>query len=72
MQQGTWYVTIFEAVVYLLSFVSLVMMTRRASHKKKINRIRESMAMETGYAHNQGQGYNAGARVDGKRYMPIA
>jgi hypothetical protein len=48
----------------------MVMMVRRASHKKKINRIQESMAMESGYSHNEGQGYGIGS-ADGKKYMPV-
>jgi hypothetical protein len=59
-----------EAVVYLLSFVVMVLMVRRAAHKKRIGKIREGMGMEEGYGLNAVQGYEVGS--DGNKYMPVA
>jgi len=71
MQQGTWYITIIETVVYLLTFIITMLMVRRSSVKKKMVRVRESMSMESGYNQNTelGNMYSPGA---GRRYMPVA
>lgn len=46
----------------------MVLMVRRASHKKKLNRVRESLNMEAGYDRvEMGSMYK-----QGRRYMPLA
>jgi len=68
MQTGAWYVSIVETVVYLLTFVVTILMLRRASHKKKLSKVRESMNMEAGYDRVElGSVYK-----QGRRYMPLA
>ncbi|KAE8449032.1 hypothetical protein EG329_008620 [Mollisiaceae sp. DMI_Dod_QoI] len=67
-QTGAWYISIIEAVTYLLTFIITILMLRRASHKKKINKIRESLNMEAGYDRvEMGSMYK-----QGRRYMPLA
>ncbi|KAG9230224.1 hypothetical protein BJ875DRAFT_162689 [Amylocarpus encephaloides] len=69
MQQGSWFISIVEAIVYFLTFVVTIFMLRRASHKKKIGKMRESLNMETGYmqSHEMG-GFKP---IHGKKYMPL-
>ncbi|TVY53424.1 hypothetical protein LCER1_G005236 [Lachnellula cervina] len=72
MQQGTWYISIIEAVTYLLTFVGTLMVMRRAAHKKKLAMVREStLTYETGFEQNVelGTTYKLGV---GKQYMPVA
>ncbi|TVY34537.1 hypothetical protein LOCC1_G007780 [Lachnellula occidentalis] len=72
MQQGTWYISIIEAVTYLLTFVVTLMVMRRASYKKKLAKVRESTLLyETGYEQNVelGTAYRPGV---GEQYMPVA
>ncbi|KAH8686073.1 hypothetical protein BGZ60DRAFT_396834 [Tricladium varicosporioides] len=71
MQEGTWFVSIIEAIVYLLTFIITVWMVRRASTKRKIGKIRESMSMETGYAQNLEMG-TMHSQKHGKKYMPLS
>jgi len=74
MQNGAWGVSILEGVTYFLTFVVTIMTFRRASTKKKMAKVRESLAMESGYnqqgfTQESGTVYNATA---GKRYMPVS
>ncbi|TVY59565.1 hypothetical protein LSUE1_G009726 [Lachnellula suecica] len=72
MQQGTWYISIIEAIAYLLTFVVTLLVFRRVSHKKKMAKIRESsLSYETGYEQNVELG-TACKPGDGKQYMPVA
>jgi hypothetical protein len=71
-QQGTWYISIIEAIAYLLTFVVTILVMRRASHKKKLGKVREStLSYETGYEQNVelGAAYKPGVW---KQYMPVA
>lgn len=70
VQTGSWFSSIIEAVTYLLTLVVTISIVRRASHKKKMERVRE---MEAGYAQQEHgiemeTSYEPGA---GRRYMPI-
>ena len=54
-----------------------ILVVRRASHKKKLAKVRESVSMETGYrGHDQNaQGIEMGTTYKpgtGRRYMPLA
>jgi len=71
IQTGAWYTSIIEAVVYFITFIIVILMVRRASHKKKLERARSAISMEAGYGQNVelGTSYKPGA---GKAYMPIA
>jgi hypothetical protein len=71
-QNGAYYLTIIQAITYLLTFIVTIMMVRRASTKKKMSKVRESMAMESGY-NLGGYGQESGTIYDGngKRYMPV-
>jgi len=61
--------SILEGVSYLLTFIVTVMMMRRASTKKKIAKVRESLVMEAGYSQG---GQKFGMKNGGKKYMPLA
>jgi hypothetical protein len=70
-QNGTWYISIIEAITYLLTFIVTVMIVRRASHKKKLAKVRESsLSYETGYNQNVelGNAYKPGV---GNQYVPV-
>lgn len=45
------------------------MMVRRASTKKKMAKVRESLVMESGYIQG---GQDSGTSYAGKKYMPVA
>lgn len=70
LQAGAWYASIIQAVAYLLTFVITFLALRRMSHKKKMQKVRDSIALEPGYNQNVdvGNDYNPGV---GKRYMPL-
>jgi hypothetical protein len=58
----------------LITFIVIILVVRRSSHKKKMAKMRESMSMQSGYTQNGqdielGTTYNPGA---GKRYMPVS
>ncbi|TVY30330.1 hypothetical protein LHYA1_G001563 [Lachnellula hyalina] len=63
MQQGTWYISIIEAITYLLTFVVTLMVMRRASHKNKLANTEYEQNVELGTTYNPGVG---------KKYMPVA
>lgn len=69
-QGGAWYASILQAIAYLLAFIITFLALKRISHKKKMQKVRDSMAMEQGYNQNAevGNSYNPGM---GKRYMPL-
>jgi hypothetical protein len=71
LQAGAWYASIMQSIAYLLTFIITCLALKRMSHKKKIQKTRDSMAMEQGYNQNAGAGnnYNPGA---GNRYIPLA
>lgn len=55
-------------------FIVTLLAVRRASHKKKMAKVRESMSMEAGYTRNtqdieMGTSYKPGA---GRKYMPLS
>jgi len=54
MQNGAWGISILEGVTYFITFLVVIMTFRRQSTKKKMVKVRESIALESGY--NQ-QGY---------------
>ncbi|KAL5330711.1 hypothetical protein ACEPPN_000230 [Leptodophora sp. 'Broadleaf-Isolate-01'] len=70
LQGGAWYASILQAIAYLLAFIITFLALKRISHKKKMQKVRDSMAMEQGYNQNAevGNSYNPGM---GKRYMPL-
>ncbi|KAF4624490.1 hypothetical protein G7Y89_g13682 [Cudoniella acicularis] len=71
MQQGTWFISIIEAGVYLLTLIVTIFMVRRASTKKKLGKIRESLSMQTEYAHTVEMGSMHNTR-GGNKYMPLS
>jgi hypothetical protein len=70
VQSGAWYLSILEGITYLLTFIVTIMMMRRASTKKKMSKVRESLAMEAGYRMG-GIGQESGTTYAGKKYMPL-
>jgi len=68
MQAGAWYVSIIQTAVYFLTFIVTVLTLRRASQKKKMNKMRDSMNMEAGYDRVE----LGGVYKQGRRYMPLA
>ncbi|CZR58634.1 uncharacterized protein PAC_08526 [Phialocephala subalpina] len=73
-QTGAWYISIIEAIIYLLTFIITILMLRRSASKKKLGRMRESMNMEAGYDRVELQtgGGGFGGYKRGTRYMPLA
>lgn len=74
LQSGSWYTSIVETITYGTTFVVTILMARRASHKKKMAKMRESTSMEAGYMQNTQDiemetTYKPGT---GKRYMPVS
>jgi len=71
IQQGAWYTSIIEAAVYFATFLVVIFMLRRAAYKKKIERVKSTISMDTGYGQNveTGMSYQPGT---GKRYMPVS
>ncbi|RDL36136.1 uncharacterized protein BP5553_06748 [Venustampulla echinocandica] len=71
MQNGTWFISIIEAIVYLLTFVVTIYVVRRASQKKKLGKIKESLSMQTWHAQNTytEPTYNG---IGGNGYMRVA
>lgn len=68
MQQGTWYISIIEAITYLLTFVILVLVSLRADNKKKLEKVREStLSYDSNY--ELGTVYKPGF---GQQYVPVA
>lgn len=63
--------SILQGITYLLTFIVTVMMMQRASTKKKMTKVRESLAMEAGY-NQGGYGQESGTIYAGKKYMPVA
>lgn len=70
VQAGAWYASILQAIGYLFTFMFALLALCRMSHKKKMQRVRDSMAMEQGYSQNTDvdRVYNPG---DGRKYMPL-
>ena len=71
-QSGAWYLSILEGITYLLTFIVTIMMMRRASTKKKISKVRQSLVMEAGYNQGVYGGQESGTVYAGKKYMPVA
>jgi len=71
IQTGAWYTSIIEAAVYFVTFLAVILMVRRAAHKKKINRVKSTISMDTGHGQNVelGTSYQP---ATGKRYMPVS
>ena len=76
MQQGSWYASIIETITYATTFIVTILVVRRASHKKKMSKVRESVSMEAGYRgyEQNTQGIEMGTTYKpgtGRRYMPL-
>jgi hypothetical protein len=71
-QNNAWGLSILQGVAYLITFIITIMMVRRASTKKKMSKVKESLAMESGYSQ-AGYGQESGTVYagSGKRYMPV-
>jgi hypothetical protein len=73
-QNGAWGASILQGITYFITFIVMIMTFRRQSTKKKMTKVRESIAMESGYnqqgyAQESGTVYNA---PTGRQYMPVA
>jgi len=76
LQQGSWYASIIETITYATTFIVTILVVRRASHKKKMSKVRESVSMEAGYRgyEQNTQGIEIGTTYKpgtGRRYMPL-
>jgi hypothetical protein len=66
--------SILEAIAYFVTFVVTIMVMRRASTKKKMAKVRESLAMESGYNY-QSYGQESGTVYSppaGGKYIPVS
>ncbi|CAG8949547.1 hypothetical protein HYFRA_00007779 [Hymenoscyphus fraxineus] len=72
LQGHTWFVSVAQAILYVLTFLTTILMVVRANQKKKISRIRESVAMETEYVQNMSMGRLRPLALGGNKYMPLA
>jgi len=71
---GSWYTSIIETVTYGSTFIVTILTARRASHKKRLTKARDTMISEQGFRSNEENiemetTYNPGA---GRRYMPVS
>jgi hypothetical protein len=69
-QNASWYTSIIEAISYLLTFITTIFMVRRASTKKKMAKIQESLSMGSGYNQVLEMGTMQSIGT-GKGYMPV-
>jgi len=77
MQGGAWFASVIEAGFYLLTFIVTILVARRAATKKKMNKIRQSMSIDSSYQNPQGSYGNVelGTLYSpglGKKYMPVS
>lgn len=72
MQQGAYGLSILQAITYFLTFIVTIMMFRRFSTKKQMSKVKQSMAMESGY-NQGGYGQESGTVYagNGKQYMRV-
>ncbi|KAH7333211.1 hypothetical protein BKA65DRAFT_538908 [Rhexocercosporidium sp. MPI-PUGE-AT-0058] len=70
LQTGAWYASILQAIAYLLTFIITLLALKRIFHKKKMQKVRDGMAMELG--HNQNTDVeNAYSPGVGRKYVPL-